>query len=92
MFRHCIVVAAAVAALGVAMTASAADVAAGEALVKQVCSECHDPSMWKGKSSAEIDALIHQVVAGKVTHPKKLTLTDAQMADIAAYWSSVANK
>lgn len=92
MFRHFMVVAAAVAALGVAVTANAADVAAGEALVKQVCSACHVPSMWKGKNAAQIDALIHKVVAGKVMHPKKLTLTDTQMADIAAYWASVANK
>ena len=92
MFRHYMVAAAAVVALGMTVAATAADVAAGEAIVKQVCSACHDPSMWKGKSAAEIDADIHKVVAGKVAHPKKLTLTDAQMADVAAYWASIANK
>ncbi len=92
MFRQSMIAVAAAAALAVVVTANAADVAAGEALVKQVCSACHDPTMWKGKSPAQIDALIHEVVAGKVTHPQKLTLTDAQMADIAAYWANVANK
>lgn len=92
MFRYSMVVAAVVVALGVSVAANAADIAAGGAIVKQVCSACHDPSMWKGKSAAEIDALIHKVVAGKVMHPKKLTLTDAQMADVAAYWASVSNK
>ncbi len=92
MFRQSMIAIAVVAALGVVVTANAADVAAGKSLVKQVCSACHDPSMWKGKSAAQIDALIHEVVAGKVTHPRKLTLTDAQMADIAAYWACVANK
>ncbi len=92
MFRQSMVVVAALAALGIATAANAADIAAGASIVKEVCSACHLPSMWKGKSAAQIDALIHKVVAGKVMHPKKLTLTDAQMADVAAYWASVANK
>lgn len=91
MYRHLVMMAVAVTALA-PTAASAADIAAGGAIVKQVCSACHDPSTWKGKTPAQIDALIHEVVAGKVMHPKKLTLTDAQMADVAAYWASVANR
>jgi mono/diheme cytochrome c family protein len=76
--------------LGAAFTASAADPQAGKTLVDQSCAACHGGmmSMWKGKSQADIDALIHKVVAGSVPHPKKLELTDAQIADVAAYWAS----
>ena len=77
-----------------APAAGAGDAQAGKAIVGQNCGACHDGmmSMWQGKSAADIDGLIHQVVAGKVPHPKKLELTDAQMADVAAYWASVTNK
>lgn len=92
MFRYSMIAIAAIAVLGAAATANAADPAAGGKIVKEVCSACHDPSTWKGKSAAQIDALIHQVVAGKVMHPRKLTLTDAEMADVAAYWADAANK
>lgn len=77
-----------------ARAADAADAQAGKAIVDQSCGACHDGmmSMWQGKSASDIDGLIHQVDAGKVPHPKKLQLTDAQMADVAAYWASAANK
>lgn len=92
MIKQSIVIAAAMVAVGAAAAANAADIAAGAAIVKHICSACHVPSNWKGKSPAQIDALIHKVVARKVMHPRKLKLTDAQMADVAAYWASVANK
>ena len=92
MLRHTMVVIAVAAVLAAAETASAADAAAGGKIVAQVCSACHDPTSWKGKSAAQIDARIHKVVAGKVMHPIKLTLTDAQMANVAAYWAQQANK
>lgn len=92
MLRSYLVGCAAALALGTVGRAAAADAHAGEVLVKQVCSACHAPAGWKGESAPEIDSLIHQVVAGKVAHPRKLELTDAQIADIAAYWAGVANK
>jgi mono/diheme cytochrome c family protein len=77
-----------------ASAAPAGDAQAGKALVDQNCGACHNGmmSMWQGKSPSAIDGLIHQAVAGKLPHPKKLDLTDAQMADIAAYWASAAGK
>ena len=82
----------AAALLGASFVAAAADPQAGKAIVDQTCGACHDGmmSMWKGKSAADIDAAIHRVVAGKVPHPKKLELTNAQIADVAAYWASTA--
>ena len=74
--------------------AGAGDAKAGKATVDQNCAACHNGmmSMWQGKSASDIDGLIHQVVAGKAPHPKKLDLTDAQMADIAAYWAGASGK
>jgi cytochrome c553 len=59
--------------------------------VQQICSKCHEAGDWKGKSEAEIQGKIQNVVAGKTKHPKKLDLTDADIANIAAYWASAAN-
>jgi mono/diheme cytochrome c family protein len=98
MLRDSILLGAAAVLLGAvawhpARAATGADASAGKAIVHKTCGACHDRmmAMWKGKSASEIDGLIHQVVAGKVPHPKKLGLTSAQMADVAAYWASVAN-
>ncbi len=68
--------------------AVAADPVAGKAEVDKVCGACHVPADWKGKSAAQIETQIKGVVGGKTKHPKKLDLTDAQVADVAAYWSS----
>jgi mono/diheme cytochrome c family protein len=70
--------------------ASAADVAAGQAKVQQVCADCHDPADWKGQSEAQLRAKISDVVSGKVKHKKKLSLTDPEISDIAAYWAAAA--
>jgi mono/diheme cytochrome c family protein len=77
-----------------AASAGAGDVQAGKTIVGESCGACHGGmmSMWQGKSASDIDDLIHQVVAGKKPHPKKLELTDAQMADVAAYWASATGK
>ncbi len=68
--------------------ALAADIAAGKAEVDKVCGACHESADWKGKSAAQLEAQIKAVVAGKTRHPKKLDLSEAQIADVAAYWSS----
>jgi len=68
--------------------AAAADPAAGKAEVDKVCGACHQPADWKGKSAGQLETQIKGVVAGKTKHPKKLDLTDAQIADVAAYWAS----
>ncbi|HEY6922468.1 MAG TPA: hypothetical protein VI653_03285 [Steroidobacteraceae bacterium] len=67
--------------------ATAADIEAGKAKVRQVCSKCHEDADWKGKSEAEIQGKIQAVVAGKMKHPKKLDVTDTDIANIAAYWA-----
>lgn len=77
--------------LTAAAVATAADVDAGKAKVQQICSKCHEVGDWKGKSAAEIQGKIQNVLAGKTKHPKKLDLTDADVANIAEYWSAQPN-
>lgn len=74
--------------LGMAAAANAADAQAGKAEFQKVCSQCHDVSDWKGKSEAQLTDMIGNVNSGKAKHPKKLGLTDAQVADLAAWVSS----
>ena len=88
MFKQVMVSCILLAAAGAAV---AADVEAGKAKVQQICSKCHEVGDWKGKSEAQIQGKIQNVVAGKTKHPKKLDLTDADVANIAAYWASAAN-
>lgn len=74
--------------LGMTGVVQAADVTAGKQKVDAVCAECHEPADWKDSSEAELQALIKDAVAGKVKHPKKLQLSEADIANIAAYWAS----
>jgi cytochrome c553 len=70
--------------------AHAADAAAGEAKAK-VCGDCHAPAEdFKGVSEADLTAKIKGVVSGSHKHPKKLKLTDDDVANIAAFWASAA--
>lgn len=66
-------------------TVAHADAAAGKAMFEKVCAECHEAGDFKGEDAAEVQATIKSIVAGKTKHKKALTLTDAQMADVAAY-------
>jgi mono/diheme cytochrome c family protein len=88
MSRQLTVFAAAAALVFCTAVATAADPASGKAEVDKVCGACHQPADWKGKNAGEIETQIKGVLAGKTKHPKKLVLTDAQIADVAAYWAS----
>jgi mono/diheme cytochrome c family protein len=66
----------------------AADVEAGKAKVEEICADCHDPADWEGEDAATLQSMIKDVVSGTVKHKKKLDLTDAEIANIAAYWAS----
>lgn len=91
MSRRMTVSVVAIALVFCAEFATAADPAAGKAEVDKVCGACHQPADWKGKSAEQLETQIKGVVAGKTKHPKKLALTDAQVADVAAYWAASAN-
>lgn len=80
-----------VATMSVMAGAGAADAVAGKTKADQNCVACHDPGDWKGKSQAELQAKISDVVAGKVAHKKKIQLTEQDIDDIAAYWATSAS-
>jgi mono/diheme cytochrome c family protein len=68
--------------------ALAGDAKAGEAKAEP-CLECHEPAEdFADTSAAEIEASLKKIVAGGMKHKKKLTLSDADIADIAAYLAS----
>jgi mono/diheme cytochrome c family protein len=69
--------------------ACAADVEAGKAKVAQNCAECHRTRDWSGETTAALESLIKDIVAGKVKHSqRKLQLTPQEITDIAAYWTN----
>lgn len=66
--------------------ATAADAAAGKLAAQSKCVLCHEADDWEGESAASLESLIRDIVAGKVKHKSKLQLSDADIANIAAYW------
>ncbi len=76
-------------------TATAGDVAVGKRKA-EFCSECHEPADYAGEKAVDIEGWIREVIAtGKVPsgkkHKKNLAernLSDADIADIAAYLAS----
>jgi mono/diheme cytochrome c family protein len=73
--------------LGLCGGAVAGDAAAGKAKVDAVCSKCHEKEDWSEEDAASLQGKIKGVVDGKAKHKEKLSLTDAEIADIAAYWT-----
>lgn len=68
--------------------AAAGDAEVGKARFQQVCSECHELADFKGQSEADLKSKLTDIVAGKIQHKKKLQLTDAEIAGVAAFLSA----
>ena len=65
--------------------AASADAAAGKATFTTTCAECHDVADFEGEDAAALRGTLKQIVAGSQKHKEALQLTDAQIADVAAY-------
>ena len=87
-FSRFVVIASAAAGLAGFGSAAHADAAAGKATFTQVCAECHEVADFEGEDAAEIQATIKKIVGGTMKHKKALKLTDAQIADVAAYMAA----
>jgi mono/diheme cytochrome c family protein len=74
------------------VAAQAADVQAGKAAAQSKCIECHEADDWDGESTASLESLIRDIVAGKVKHKRPLQLSAAEIGDIAAYWGESSQK
>jgi len=66
----------------------AADSAAGQKIFTGTCAACHKFQSYAGKSETELQTEISGIVAGTVKHPKKLTLSADDIANVAAYIAS----
>jgi mono/diheme cytochrome c family protein len=70
------------------LPAYAADSAAGQKTFAGTCAACHQLKSYAGKSDAELETELKGIVAGTIKHPKKLTLSDTEVANVAAYIAS----
>jgi cytochrome c553 len=67
---------------------AAADAAAGKAKFTAACAECHEADEFEGQAAAELTATMKKIVAGQAKHKKALKLTDAEIADLAAFMAA----
>jgi mono/diheme cytochrome c family protein len=67
---------------------ASADAAAGKATFEKSCAECHEVADFKGEDVKGLTDSIKKIVAGQQKHKSKLTLSDADIANVAAYMSS----
>ena len=72
---------------GFSLSASA-DAAAGKAKFTSVCGECHEASDFEGEDAKGLADSIKKIVAGQVKHKSAIKLTDAEIADVAAYMAT----
>jgi mono/diheme cytochrome c family protein len=71
--------------------AAAGDADAGKAAFEANCADCHYADDFAGESAGDIMAMIKAVKSGEVEHKAKEStdaLSDADVANIAAYWAS----
>jgi mono/diheme cytochrome c family protein len=64
---------------------AAADGAAGQKVFASTCAGCHQMKSYAGKSEAQLETALKGIVAGTVKHPKKLTLSAADISNVATY-------
>jgi cytochrome c553 len=67
---------------------ASADAAAGKAKFTAACAECHEVGDFEGEAAAKLTESLKAIVAGTQKHKKALKLTDAEIADLAAYMSA----
>ncbi|MGA2839539.1 MAG: hypothetical protein ABSG18_05070 [Steroidobacteraceae bacterium] len=74
--------------------ATAADSAAGQKVFEGACAACHKLKMapYAGKSESELETDVKGIVGGTIKHPTKLTLSAADIANVATYISSNNSK
>ena len=80
----------AIATLGLAgfSGVASADAAAGKAKFEATCAECHEAGDFAGEDAAALGATLKKMVAGQQKHKTALKLSDAEIADLAAYMAA----
>lgn len=79
--------------MSIAAHAQTGDAAAGKNKAAQQCAECHRPSDFDGETPAQLQSLLRDIASGKLAHRKRpLKLSEQDILDIAAYWTSGRKK
>ena len=81
-------VTAAVAGLAGFSNMAAADAAAGKAKFTAECAECHEVGDFADQDAKALTDTVKKIVAGSQKHKKALKLSDAEIADLAAYMAA----
>jgi mono/diheme cytochrome c family protein len=68
--------------------AHAGDAAAGQKIVAERCAECHEAADFAGEDANALVAMIKDIKDGKTKHKNKITLSDEEIASVAAYLAS----
>ena len=75
---------ASVAAAGWGMAANAD----GKAKFEETCAECHEAGDFAGEDDKGLADTIKKIAAGQQKHKAKITLSDAEAAEVAAYMAA----
>ena len=67
---------------------ASADAAAGKTKVEGACAECHEVADFEGSDAQALADTLKKMVAGQEKHKKALKLSDAEIADLAAYMAA----
>lgn len=51
------------------------------------CAECHEAGDFEGEDAKALADSLKKIAAGQVKHKTKITLSDAEITEIAAYMS-----
>ncbi|RPI12807.1 MAG: cytochrome c [Lysobacterales bacterium] len=80
----------AVAGLGIAgwSVSASADAAAGKAKFAADCAECHEAADFAGEDAKALADSLKKISAGQMKHKTAIKLSDAEIADVAAYMAS----
>ena len=68
--------------------AGGGDVNAGRSLHMSQCARCHEVVDYQGEKPETLEVAIKAVVDGKIPHRPKVKLSEAQIKNLAAYWSA----
>lgn len=64
------------------------DAAAGQTVFEANCAECHYEDDYSGEPEADIKAKIKAIVSGETEHESLDKLSEADIANVAAYFAS----
>lgn len=80
-----------VAAVAAMPSLALADAAAGKTKFESVCSDCHEPADFAGRSASDLTTTLKGISAGTVKHKGKIKLSDVEIADVVAHLTGGAS-